>query len=229
MKNAGARPGAQRRRPGRRVLRRRARAQLRARGPWRVAAMGGARARTWRCSTRILPYGPRLGLALLRTAAGAWLLGPGLGVVVAAARARAGRDARAGRARRAWAYVALARRRGAATLVAFVVAPRRSASSGRTCRSTASPPGSPGGRWRRSCPDRLAGYAAAAALGAAIGCGDELVQAVLPGRVYDLRDVAMNAVGAVLGVVVARGGAAPGRRTLSAGSSSRRSPRAAGS
>ena len=41
---------------------------------------------------------------------------------------------------------------------------------------------------------------AAALIGTAIGWGDELVQAILPNRVYDLRDVAMNAAGAVLGV-----------------------------
>jgi VanZ family protein len=43
---------------------------------------------------------------------------------------------------------------------------------------------------------------AGAALGSAIGYGDELLQAVVPGRHYDLRDVAMNALGAVLGMVV---------------------------
>jgi hypothetical protein len=51
-------------------------------------------------------------------------------------------------------------------------------------------------------PGRFAGYAAAAALAAAIGYVDELIQWVVPGRVYDLRDVGMNALGAVLGMVV---------------------------
>jgi VanZ family protein len=51
-------------------------------------------------------------------------------------------------------------------------------------------------------PHAVAGYAAAAALAAAIGYVDELIQWILPGRVYDLRDVAMNALGAVLGALV---------------------------
>jgi integral membrane sensor domain MASE1 len=51
-------------------------------------------------------------------------------------------------------------------------------------------------------PHAFAGYAAAAVLAAAIGYVDELIQWVLPGRVYDLRDVAMNALGAVLGALL---------------------------
>ncbi len=50
--------------------------------------------------------------------------------------------------------------------------------------------------------DRWPAYVAAAAIAAAIGWGDELVQAVTPGRYYDLRDVAANAVGATLGTIV---------------------------
>jgi hypothetical protein len=48
--------------------------------------------------------------------------------------------------------------------------------------------------WRQG----WAQYLAAVALAAAAGWGDELVQGLLPGRVYDLRDVAINASAAVL-------------------------------
>jgi hypothetical protein len=51
-------------------------------------------------------------------------------------------------------------------------------------------------------PYAFAGYAAAAALAATIGYVDELIQWILPGRVYDLRDVAMNALGALLGTIL---------------------------
>lgn len=50
-------------------------------------------------------------------------------------------------------------------------------------------------------PDRfrpLARIAIAAALTAAAGWGDELIQAVLPNRVYDLRDVGFNAAAGVI-------------------------------
>jgi VanZ like family len=77
-------------------------------------------------------------------------------------------------------------------------------------------------------PAPFPSYATAALLAAAIGLGDELLQAITPGRVYDIRDVAMNALGAVLGMVVIAAVRAE-RASLSGGSSSRRSPRAAGS
>ena len=51
-------------------------------------------------------------------------------------------------------------------------------------------------------PGAFAGYAAAAVLAATIGYVDELIQWLLPTRVYDLRDVGMNALGAVLGTLV---------------------------
>src|SRR5262249_8040237 len=51
-------------------------------------------------------------------------------------------------------------------------------------------------------PGTATGYGVAAALRAAIGDGDELLQRIVPGRVYDPRDIAMNALGAVLGVLV---------------------------
>jgi hypothetical protein len=50
--------------------------------------------------------------------------------------------------------------------------------------------------------DRGFAYVGAALVAALIGWGDELVQAITPGRVYDLRDVAANALGAGLGALV---------------------------
>ena len=44
-------------------------------------------------------------------------------------------------------------------------------------------------------------YSAAALLATAVGWGEELLQAFVPGRFYDLRDVAANALAAVLGAV----------------------------
>lgn len=59
--------------------------------------------------------------------------------------------------------------------------------------------------WRAVAPavgGRRIAYVVAAILAAAIGWGDELVQSVTPGRFYDLRDVAANALGATLGTLV---------------------------
>jgi len=61
-------------------------------------------------------------------------------------------------------------------------------------------------------PGPLAGYAAGAALAAAIGYGDELLQSIVPGRYYDLRDVGMNALGSVLAVIVIAAARAGGQR-----------------
>jgi VanZ like family len=59
--------------------------------------------------------------------------------------------------------------------------------------------------WRAIVPirgARASTYALSALLAALIGWGDELVQAITPGRFYDLRDVAANAAGATLGALV---------------------------
>jgi hypothetical protein len=64
------------------------------------------------------------------------------------------------------------------------------------------PPPRPGGaRWHQRQPGLLACLLAGLA-----GWGDELVQGVLPNRVYDLRDVALNAASGalVVGVLAAR-------------------------
>jgi len=172
-----------------------------------------------------LPYGPRFGLALVRTRFGSWLLGPGIGLGVAVAtvgvlfvlwRRRAPR----------WAYAAL-------TVAGLSYGLALSWLRAQHLERTHLPEYGIAAwlAWRAivpSLPAALPSYAAAAALAAAIGLGDELLQGITPGRVCDIRDVAMNALGAVLGIVVIAAIRAE-RSPLSAGSSSRRSPRAAGS
>jgi len=172
-----------------------------------------------------LPYGPRFGLALVRTRLGAWLLGPGIGLAVAVAalgvmlvlwRRRAP----------LWAFVALA---GAGVAYGFALSWLRAQHLERTHLPEYGI--AAWLAWRAIVPlvpAAFPSYAAAAALAAAIGLGDELLQAITPGRVYDIRDVAMNALGAVLGMVVIAAVRAE-RPALTGGSSSRRSPRAAGS
>jgi hypothetical protein len=146
-----------------------------------------------------LPFGPRVGLAVLRTRAGGWLLGPGLPVLALFGAASLmvflrRRDAPP------WAYAALVAAGGAYALAFSWL---RAAHLERThlpeygLASLLA--------WRALVPlfpGGVTAYAAAAVVGAAIGYGDELLQSVVPGRHYDLRDVAMNAVGAVLGMVV---------------------------
>jgi hypothetical protein len=59
--------------------------------------------------------------------------------------------------------------------------------------------------WRALVPSMGQGHAtcvAAALVGSLIGWGDEIVQGITPGRVYDVRDIAANALGAVLGALV---------------------------
>lgn len=147
----------------------------------------------------LLPVGPRLGLGVLRTPAGAWLLGPGLVVATAVA---------------AVVTTALLRRRGApwwsyaalAAVAACYVLAFTSLRAARLERTHLPQYGIAAWlAWRAVAPHAgggLAGYVAAAAVATAIGWGEELVQGLLPNRVYDLRDVALNAAGAVLGAVV---------------------------
>lgn len=164
----------------------------------------------------LLPYGPRIGLGALRTSVGAWILGPGLvvaGIVVGVALLvvlwRRGAPA--------WSYAALVL---VAVCYALVFTSLRAARLERTHLPQYGI--AAWLAWRAVTPHvrgSLAGYVAAALIGTAIGWGDELVQAILPNRVYDLRDVALNAAGSVLGVVVL---AACRARAVSAESSSRR-------
>ena len=171
----------------------------------------------------LLPLGPTIGLGAIRTALGAWLLGPGLGVIgVAIGVALFVRLWRRGAP--PWAYVALVL---AGVCYTLVFTSLRAARLERT--HLAEYGIAAWLAWRAVTPhvrSPLAAYAAAALIATAIGWGDELVQAVLPNRVYDLRDVALNAAGSALGVVVLAACRAEG---VSDGSSSRRSPRAAGS
>jgi hypothetical protein len=165
-----------------------------------------------------LPFGPRVGLAVLRTPVGSWVLGPGLTVVAVGGAAILMRGLRR-RGAPGWAYATLA-----AAAVAYAVAFAWLRAQ-RLERTHLPEYGIVAWlAWRALepvVPGRVAPYAAAAVLGAAIGWGDELLQGVLPGRYYDLRDVAMNALGSTLAVVVLA--------AVSAGSSARRSRRAAGS
>ena len=156
-----------------------------------------------------LPFGPRVGLTFLRTAAGAWVLGPGVTVLAVAG---AGALMLGLRRRRAplWAYAALAGA-GAVYVLAF------SWLRAQHLERTHLPEYGIAAwlAWRALeplLPGTFPAYAAAAALAAAIGYGDELIQGVLPGRYYDLRDVALNALGAVLGALVLA--AARARRTV---------------
>ena len=155
----------------------------------------------------VLPYGPRVGLGLLGTRFGSWLLGPGLLVAVGI-----GGIALVRRLRRrhapVWAYAAVAT---AAVGYTLAFSWLRAARLERTHLPEYGVAAFLA--WRALAPGLTslpASYVAAAALAAAIGYCDELLQAVVPGRHYDLRDVAMNVLGAVLGVVVlaaARAGA----------------------
>jgi hypothetical protein len=174
----------------------------------------------------ILPYGPRIGLGVVRTAVGFWLLGPGLATLtVGALVALLGVLRRRGAP--AWSYAVLVVS-GVAYVVAF------SWLRAQRLERTHLPEYGIAAwlAWRALdplVPGRLAGYGLAVLLGAIIGLCDELLQSVTPGRVYDPRDIGMNALGALLGTVVlaalqARGAGEPG---LTAGSSVPRSPRAA--
>jgi len=174
-----------------------------------------------------LPFGPQLGRAFVRTGVGGWLLGPGLVVVVLLGVAST-LGALVWRRAPRWAYAALG---GAALGYGAALFWLRAQHLERIHLPEYGIAGWLAWRAVRPLCGDGAAYAAAALLAAAIGWGDELLQAVTPGRVYDLRDVLANAIGAGLGVLViaalrARGSA---RRGVTAGSSSRRSPRAAGS
>jgi hypothetical protein len=163
----------------------------------------------------LLPLAPPIGLALARTAVGRWVLGPGLTVIVATLAAVLGVVLYRRRAP-GWTYPTL-------VAAAIVYAVAFSWLRAQRLERTHLPEYGVAAwlAWRAVAPlvpGAVPGYVAAALLGAAIGLGDELLQAVVPGRVYDIRDVAMNALGAVLGIVVL----ATMRASVSGGASRRR-------
>jgi hypothetical protein len=147
----------------------------------------------------LLPYGPAIGRTVQASDAGRWMLGGGAvwlvlaGVVAAAVRLR-----RRAAPPTAWTLAALAVLGYALALLWLrairlerVHLPEYGIAAGLA--------------WWALVPrfgDRWPAYALAALVAALVGWGDELVQAVTPGRYYDLRDVAANALGAVLGALV---------------------------
>lgn len=147
----------------------------------------------------LLPFGPAIGNAVQASGAGRWTLGRGAtALVVAGAVVLVLRLRR--RAAPPWAWGALAvAALGYGLALGWLRAIRLERvhlpEYGLAAWLA----------WRALVPtlaDRLRTYVAAALLATAIGWGDELVQAVTPGRVYDLRDVAANALGATLGTLV---------------------------
>jgi hypothetical protein len=146
-----------------------------------------------------LPFGPRLGMRVLRTPLGGFILGPFLPFLTLGGAALLMLVLRRRHAP-VWSYVVLA---ACAVAYAFAFSWLRAAHLERTHLPEYGIAALLA--WRALAPlvpGTVAGYVAAAALGAAIGYGDELLQGVVPGRHYDIRDVTMNAIGSVLGVIV---------------------------
>ena len=155
----------------------------------------------------MLPFGPRVGQWVVGTRPGAWLLGSGLAVLALAGAAFLAHRLHRHRAP-SRAYLTLA-----VALVAYgLTFPYLRAQH---LERTHIPEYAIAAclAWRALAPTLPgpAGYVAAVGLAAAIGYGDELLQKIVPGRVYDLRDVAMNALGATLGVLVLAAARARGR------------------
>jgi hypothetical protein len=168
-----------------------------------------------------LPYGPRIGRALSGSAFGNWLLGPGMALAVAVT----GVVLLVRLVRRAapWpAYVGLVLAAAGYTAALSwlrvqhlerIHLPEYGVAAWLA--------------WWALVPlvPGPTSYVGAAVVAAAIGWGDELVQLVTPGRFYDLRDVAANALGAALGVIllaVVRSS----RAAVNGESTARRSPQA---
>jgi hypothetical protein len=145
-----------------------------------------------------LPAGVPASRLVLRSAAGAWLFGPGLVVVLAAGAIGLVAVLRRRRApAHGWALLALTTAGYAGALwwleaqrLERIHLPEYGLLAWLAWRAVG--PLVPG----------VGGWAATALLGSAIGWGDELLQALTPGRVYDLRDVAANALGVVLGLLL---------------------------
>jgi hypothetical protein len=146
-----------------------------------------------------LPVGSTIGRTIVRSAGGAWLFGPGAGVLVAVgALVLVATLVRRGAPASAYAMLA-------ATALGYAVAlawlsgqklerihlPEYGLAAWLAFWAAGATVATPGAR-----------FALAAVVASALGWGDELLQKVVPGRVYDLRDVAANAVGAVLALAL---------------------------
>jgi hypothetical protein len=147
----------------------------------------------------LLPYGPAIGRTVQASEAGRWMLGRGaVWLVLAGVVATGVRLRRRTAPPTAWALA------GAAVLgYALALLWLRAIRLERVHLPEYGMAAALA--WWALVPrigDRGAAYVAAAAVAALVGWGDELVQAITPGRVYDLRDVAANALGAVLGALV---------------------------
>ena len=147
----------------------------------------------------LLPFGPAIGRAVQASEAGRWLLGSGaVWIVLAGVVATGIRLRRRAASATAWTLAGAAVLGYALALLWLrairlerVHLPEYGLASALAWWALV-----------RHVGDRGLTYVAAALVAAAIGWGDELVQAVTPGRVYDLRDVAANALGAALGALV---------------------------
>jgi hypothetical protein len=146
-----------------------------------------------------LPFGGGAGRAVLRSPVGAWVFGPGLvlvaAILVVALVVRLRRNAAGARA-----YVLLGLTGGgwAGALVWLrtmrlerIHVPEYGLAAWLAWRAV-----------RPHVHRPLAAYVAAAAIAALIGWGEEEIQRIVPGRVYDPRDIVANALGAVLGVLL---------------------------
>jgi hypothetical protein len=146
-----------------------------------------------------LPVGGDVGRLLVSNPAGRWLIGPGLALALLAVAAALVALLRARRAPpRAYGILALAGAGYAGALLWLGAL--------RIDRLHLPEYGVAAWLAWRALGDSIRGpvrrCAAAAAVAALAGWGEELLQSVVPGRYYDLRDVAANAVGAVLGALV---------------------------
>ena len=146
-----------------------------------------------------LPYGPTIGRSVLRNAAGGWLLGSGMGVIAVvlgvAIVVRLRRRHAPALSYGALALTAVGTMSGLAWLRAQhlerVHLPEYAIASWLAWRAL------DGHR-----VGRVRAYVGATLIAAALGVGDELLQAITPGRVCDVRDMAANALGGVLGTLV---------------------------
>ncbi len=146
-----------------------------------------------------LPYGPAIGRGVLRNEVGGWLLGSGMGVVALVAGlmivARLRRRGAPAPSYAALALAAVGTILGLAWLRAQhlerVHLPEYALAAWLAWRALDA-----------HGVGRVRAYVGATVIAAALGLGDELLQAITPGRVYDLRDVMANALGATLGTLV---------------------------